>query len=102
MNSETVINIATAAAIGSTAVTLTTTLIHFWRRHRISQRDAKYPHPGSRQPSLDPDHRQVPTEQEADEPDVESGVGLDPDRPPPPPISEADEPDPIEEEVHHA
>ena len=101
MNPEVVIDVATALAVCSTALTLTATLVHFWRRHRIVERDAKLPHPGSRQPSFDPDHRPVPTEHDADGPDLESPIGLDPDRPLPPPVSEADEPDLIEEEAHH-
>lgn len=101
MSDQTIIDIATVLAVSSTALTAIATSIHLWRRHRILQRDAKLPHGGSRQPSLDPD-RNVASDQDADVPDTDSlAPGFDPDRPAPPSDLDADEPDAVEEEAHH-
>jgi hypothetical protein len=102
MNLPAIIELATGVAIASTATTLVTTIVHLWRRHRVSVRDAKFPQGGSRRLELDPDRPIPPPMAEADEPDADLLAPiLDPDRPPPPSADEADQPDHVEEYVTH-
>jgi hypothetical protein len=102
MSLQAIIEVATGVTVASTAITLVTTVVHMWRRHRVSVRDAKFPQGGSRRLELDPDRPIPPSMAEADEADADLLVPiLDPDRPLPPSADEADQPDHVEEYVTH-